>query len=58
MTVEQLIERLSKLNRDRLVKVRGAAYRSRNIDSDFDDGTTMMLKRKQNITNYDKKVSD
>ena len=38
MTVEELIEKLNKLPKDRLVKVRGANRRYRDIDVDFDDG--------------------
>lgn len=37
MTVEELIERLSKLQKDRLVKV-GYHSKYRDVDSDFDSG--------------------
>jgi len=37
MTVEKLIEKLNKLPKDRLVKVR-STNRYRDIDIDFDDG--------------------
>lgn len=39
MNVEELIEKLNKLPKDRLVKVRSDnRYRYRDIDVDFDDG--------------------
>ncbi|MHA7612473.1 hypothetical protein ACX2QB_09115 [Weissella viridescens] len=37
MTVEELIEKLNKLQKDRLVKV-STTHRYRDIDVDFDDG--------------------
>lgn len=39
MNVEELIEKLNKLPKDRLVKVRSNnRYQYRDIDVDFDDG--------------------
>ncbi|AIS74040.1 hypothetical protein [Leuconostoc phage LLC-1] len=46
MNVEELIEKLNKLPKDRLVKVRSDnGYRYRDIDVDFDDGYSYDAKK-------------